>query len=106
MDCCCHLDLLTRNLDGLPKPKNVFKKGQRQLFISLLFSKCIYIQLYMGTYGIPITATVSWQKRSQALRKHIKNFVFQDRKSDFIEAQHILNISVSPSQEKNAVQLV
>lgn len=53
MDCCCHLDLPTRNLDGPPEPGKVFQ-SQQQWLISPLFIRDI-TSCCIAIYGRSIT---------------------------------------------------
>lgn len=66
MDCCCHLDLLTRNLDGLPRPKKVFKKDKDN-YLFPLYSQDVF------TYSC-IWEPMEYQLPQHILAKDVSSF--------------------------------
>lgn len=62
MDCCCHLDLPTRNLDGPPEPEKVFKTVSNSDLFLLYSQDTLQAAVYSNLWEINYF-NISWQSK-------------------------------------------
>lgn len=105
MDCCCHLDLPTRNLDGPPEPEKVFKTVSNSDLFLLYSQDTLQAAVYTNLWEINYF-NISWQSKSQASRKPANNMAFHDNWAFEAHLRSTFEMTVVPSQENKGAELV